>query len=105
MQIKNVFENILIDKSKEEFFEILKNDNIRIERIVSNGQSSPKDFWYDQEESEFVLLLEGSAIIEFEEKQVKLEKGDYLDIKANMKHRVEYTSQEESTIWLAIFYK
>ncbi len=104
MEIKNIFENIAIDKSKEEFINILKNDKIRIERIVSNGQSSKKDFWYCQEENEFVLILEGNAILEFEEKEVELKKGDYFDIKAKIKHRVKYTSKEESTIWLAVFY-
>ena len=100
----NIFENILINKESEEFIEILKNKNIRIERIVSNGQISPKDFWYKQEENEFVLLLEGSAIIEFEENQVSLERGDYINIKAHVKHRIKYTSKDEATIWLAVFY-
>lgn len=104
MQKENIFQDILMDKSKEEFIDILKSDNIRIERIVSNGQNSPKDFWYCQEENEFVLLLEGNAILEFEEKQVELKKGDYVDIKAKIKHRVKYTSKEETTIWLAVFY-
>lgn len=104
MEKENIYENILIDKSKEEFTDILKRDNIRIERIVSNGQSSKKDFWYCQDENEFVLLLEGNAILEFEDKTIELKKGDYLDIKAKIKHRVKYTSEEESTIWLAVFY-
>lgn len=104
MKKMNIFENILLDKSQEEFLDILKSDNIRIERIVSNGQSSKKDFWYCQEENEFILLLEGNAILEFEDKEVELKKGDYFDIKANIKHRVKYTSKEESTIWLAVFY-
>ncbi len=104
MEINNIFENVLIDKSKEEFIDILKNENIRIERIVSNGQSSKKDFWYSQEENEFVLILEGDAILEFEDKKVELKKGDYFDIKAHVKHRVKYTSVNEPTIWLAVFY-
>ena len=104
MKNLNLLENIPIDKNKEEFIEILKNENIRIERIVSNGQKSDDDFWYDQDENEFVLLLEGFAILEFEDKEVKLKKGDFFDIKANVKHRVKYTSKEQTTIWLAVFY-
>lgn len=104
MEKENIYENILIDKSNEEFTDILNKDNIRIERIVSNGQSSKKDFWYCQDENEFILLLEGKAILEFEDKTIELKKGDYLDIKAKIKHRVKYTSEEESTIWLAVFY-
>ena len=104
MSLKNIFENINVDKISEEFIEILKNDNLKIERIVSNGQISPKDFWYEQKENEFVLLLEGEAIIEFETKEIKLKKGDFINIKSYEKHRVKYTSLVESTIWLAIFY-
>jgi len=100
----NIFDNINIENNKEEFINILKSENVRIERIVSNGQKSENDFWYDQDENEFVLLLEGEAVIEFEDKEVELKKGDYIDIKTHIKHRVKYTSLEKSTIWLAVFY-
>jgi cupin 2 domain-containing protein len=100
----NVFENIIIDKDKEQFFDLLKNDNIKIEKIVSNGQSSPINFWYSQEKNEFVLILKGDAILEYEDKEVKLQEGDYINIKAFTKHRVKYTNKDEPTIWLAVFY-
>ena len=104
----NIFENVLIDKENEEFRDILKSKNLRIERIVSNGQNSPNDFWYDQDENEFVLLLQGDAILEIEKEnniiELELKKGDYINIEANVKHRVKYTSLNETTIWLAVFY-
>lgn len=74
MQVKNIFENIKIDKSVEEFITLNQNQNIKIERIVSNGQKSKENFWYEQKENEFVLLLEGLAILEFEDKEVILKK-------------------------------
>lgn len=101
---KNIFENIIINKNKEQFFDLIGNNNIKIEKIVSNGQSSPINFWYEQEKNEFVLILKGNAILEFEEKCIELNEGDYIDIKAFTKHRVKYTNKDESTIWLAIFY-
>lgn len=101
---KNVFENIIIDKNKEQFFDLIKDDNIKIEKIVSNGQSSSVNFWYSQEKNEFVLILKGNAIIEYEDKEVKLQEGDYINIKAFTKHRVKYTNEDEPTIWLAVFY-
>ena len=100
----NIFQNITINKKEEEFIDLLKDKNIRIERIVSNGQVSKEDFWYDQEENEYIIVLEGSAIVEFKDKQVSLSKGDTLLIQKNEKHRVKYTDIEEPTIWLAIFY-
>ncbi len=105
MKTSNIFENIKVDKEDEQFFDLLKKDNLRIEKIVSNGQVSPKNFWYEQEENEFVLLLEGFAILEFEDKEIELNKGDYINIPAFLKHRVKYTSKKQTSIWLAVFYK
>ena len=104
MEKYNIFEEIIIDKNEEKFFEIFKNETIKIEKIVSNGQTSPKNFWYEQEENEFILVLEGFAILEFEDKEIELKKGDCLNIKAMQKHRVKFTSLTESTIWFAVFY-
>ena len=100
----NIFENIVVDKNKEHFFQLLQHDNVRVEKIVSNGQTTSSSNWYNQEENEFVLLLEGHAIIEFEDKEVELLKGDYLIIEKHIRHRVKYTSNNEPTIWLAVFY-
>jgi cupin 2 domain-containing protein len=76
MEKYNIFEKIIVDKTEEFFFEIFKNETIKIEKIVSNGQTSPENFWYEQEKSEFILLLEGFAILEFENREVELKKGD-----------------------------
>lgn len=100
----NIFEEIIIDKNEEKFFEIFKNETIKVEQIVSNGQKSPDNFWYEQEESEFILLLDGFAILEFEDRIIELKKGDCLNIKAMEKHRVKFTSLDEPTIWFAVFY-
>lgn len=100
----NIYEKVQIDKTEETFFEIFKNDKIKVEKIVSNGQSSPLNFWYEQKENEYILLLEGFAILEFEDFEVELKKGDCLNINSMQKHRVKFTSQEEPTIWFAVFY-
>lgn len=100
----NIFDEISYDKNEEKFFEIFKNEIIKIEKIVSNGQKSPENFWYEQEKSEFILVLEGFAILEFEDRIVELKKGDCLNIKAMEKHRVRFTSIDEPTIWFAVFY-
>lgn len=104
MEKYNIFDEIPVDKSEEKFFEIFKDEKIKIEKIVSNGQKSPQDFWYEQEKNEFVLILEGFAIVEFEDFEVELKKGDCLNIKAYQKHRVKFTSLDETTIWFAVFY-
>lgn len=100
----NIFKEIPVDKSEEKFFEIFKNENIKIEKIVSNGQKSSDNFWYEQEKSEYILLLNGYAILEFEDFEIELFKGDCLNIEAFKKHRVKFTSLDEPTIWFAVFY-
>jgi cupin 2 domain-containing protein len=83
---------------------ILERPNVRIERIVSHGQVTPPGFWYDQTRSEFVVLLGGAARLEFENETVEMKPGSYIDIPAHRRHRVEWTSPDEPTIWLAIHY-
>jgi len=103
---KSFFENIPEDAPEELFTELLKLNSVRIERIVSFGQSSPDGFWYDQEENEWVLLLEGSATLGFEDgSTLNLGPGDHLNIPAGQRHRVEKTDPNSRTVWLAVFYK
>ncbi len=78
---------------------------MKIERIISNGHTSPETGWYDQVQSEWVIVLQGSASIEFENEGVtELGAGDHLNIPAQQKHRVVRTSASPPTIWLAVFY-
>ncbi|MBC8205785.1 MAG: cupin domain-containing protein [Kiritimatiellales bacterium] len=102
----NLFEEIPEDAPEELFTELLKGKNVRIERIVSFGQSSPDGFWHEQEEGEWVLLLKGSATLGFEDgSTLDLEPGDHLNIPAGQRHRVEKTDQNGRTVWLAVFTK
>jgi cupin 2 domain-containing protein len=104
--LKNIFSSIPDTIDKEIFEDLLQSHSIRIERILSKGQSSPTQGWYDQEEHEWVIVLEGCGIISFEDgRNIKLRKGDYLAIPAHVKHKVKWTDPNLVTIWLAIFYK
>lgn len=102
--IENMFSHIPDSLSEELFDTILETNYVRIERIVSKGHCSPKDFWYDQDELEWVLLIKGAARIQFTDHFVELRTGDYIPIAPHQKHRVDWTSDEE-TIWLALFLK
>ncbi len=103
--MSNIFENLPLGTETEIFENIFSDENILIERIVSNGVSSPVNFWYNQTEDEWVLLLDGEAEIEFANESKKLKKGDFLFIPANQKHRVSYVSKQPNCIWLAIHFK
>jgi cupin 2 domain-containing protein len=77
---------------------------VRIERIVSTGHKSPEGFWYDQQEHEWVMVLHGAARLQFEDRVVEMRAGDSINIPAHQRHRVEWTSPDEPTVWLAVFY-
>jgi cupin 2 domain-containing protein len=91
------------DLTNEAFTELLQQGAVRIERIVSNGHVSPADFWYDQDENEWVLLLAGEGEIELADgERIHLCQGDALNLPAHTRHRVTFTSRP--TVWLAVFY-
>ncbi len=102
----NILQNIPDELQHEIFEDIFKTDQLHVERIVSTGQISPPDFWYDQDWNEWVLVLQGRAVLEFsdEEKHVELSQGDYVLIPAHEKHRIKWTDPERKTIWLAIHF-
>ncbi|MGR8980790.1 MAG: cupin domain-containing protein [Gammaproteobacteria bacterium] len=101
--MKNNIFNDIPDPLPAELLETLyQKNNVHIERIVSRGHTSPSGHWYDQDGDEWVVLLQGNAIIEYENDQPNavLTAGDYLLIPAHLKHRVAWTDSE--TIWLAV---
>jgi len=106
MNLTNIFASIPTSLPDELIDTLADNGQARIERIVSRGHASPPGFWYDQQQHEFVLLLQGQAELELLDppERLGLRKGDYLLIPAQRKHRVVWTSSDEDCIWLAVFY-
>lgn len=82
---------------------VLSRPGFRVEQILSTGQATPAGEWYDQSGDEWVLLMEGTATIAFENGiRCPLQKGDWILLPARLKHRVESTSSRPGCIWLAI---
>ena len=105
--IANIFSQIPPSTvTDEQFRELLARPNLKIERIVSTGQASPPNFWYDQPDGEWVLLIQGEAKLRLADEPAArhLKAGDFLDIPAHQKHRVDWTPADQITIWLAIHY-
>lgn len=101
----NIFSDIPSQIPNEIVEDILTTEKLRIERIISKGQSSPDVGWYDQNDNEWVIVLSGYGVIEYSDGvKVTLKQGDYLNIKAHQKHRVRETDPNQVTVWLAIFY-
>jgi cupin 2 domain-containing protein len=91
-------------QSKEHVDLLVEKGGVRIERIISTGQANPPGFWYDQPDDEFVVLLTGAARLRFEEGAVTLDMtpGDWIEIPAHVRHRVEATQADSPTVWLAV---
>ena len=104
----NLFAGIDEDKRDEELLTTLaERPGVRVERIVSTGQASPPGFWYDQEWGEWVVLLSGAARLRLAEEAEarRLAPGDWVDIPAHCRHRVEWTDPDQPTVWLAVHYR
>jgi cupin 2 domain-containing protein len=102
----NLLANLPTNLASEALDVLAEGQNVRVERIVSKGHASPNDFWYDQPQTEFVVLLSGEAHLLFEGEPAprELKPGDYLVIPARCRHRVTWTTNDSSSIWLAVHY-
>ncbi len=91
----------------EEIFEsLLESKTLKIKRIISTGQVTPHLAWYNQPVNEWVVLLQGTAEIEFEDgKLERFSAGEYLFLPSGTKHRVAFTSHKPPCIWLAVYFQ
>lgn len=90
-------------QGKESFSTLLQGRQFKLEHIVSRGEASPSDFWYDQAQDEWVALIAGQATLNFEHGNIELKAGEAVLIPAHLKHRVSYTSVD--AVWLAIHFE
>jgi len=102
--LTNVFDELPPHLPKELVQTLIQAADVRIERIVSHGHASPADFWYDQPQHEWVMVLKGAARLQFENGMIEIQPGDFVNIPACQKHRVDWTTPDEPTIWLGVRY-
>jgi len=104
MSVLNLYVDLPTLLPEELIEKLVDTKDVRIERIVSTGHTSPPGFWYDQPESEWVVVLHGAGVLEFEDERCRMVPGDYVLIPPHRKHRVLSTSIKEPTVWLAVFF-
>jgi len=87
---------------EDEVFETLfERGSVRIERIASDRHASPADSWYDQPQDEWVMLVQGNAVLEFADgRRQTMYPGDWITLPAHCRHRVAATAP--GTLWLAV---
>ena len=100
----NIFADVPRSLDSEQTRPLWTDGNVRIERIVSTAHATPEGDWYDQDHAEWVVVLVGSAGLRVEgENAVRaLKAGDFIALGAGVRHRVEWTSADEPTVWLAV---
>lgn len=100
----NLFDELPEQLPRELVQILMRHGDVCIERIVSLGHASPDGFWYDQPENEWVIVLKGAARLRFEAGVVEMTVGDFINIPAFQKHRVDWTTPDEPTVWLGVRY-
>ena len=98
MQTGNLFTDAAPPHDGERFDTILSHRNLVVERIISSAVIHPCEFVQTQDE--WVLLIEGGAVLKVAGETVSLKPGDYLFLPAGVPHTVERTA--EGTVWLAV---
>lgn len=106
MKVKNIYARAGLPAEGEVFETLLEKSVFKIERIISTGQSTPEGKWYDQCRDEWIILLSGKAGLRFEgeKEETVLQPGDFLLIPSRKRHRVEWTSSDRETVWLALHF-
>ena len=102
----NLFLGQGLEPGEEQESMLCQGRGWRLMRIESCAASSPKEFWYDQAENEWLTLLRGSARLQFKDPDewVDLSVGDQLLIPAHRRHRLERTDPPPGTLWLALYW-
>ena len=96
----NLFAELPDTLEDEEFYELCRCRNLTIERIVS-APHTRSDLMI-QEQDEWVLVLQGHALLTLDGEQRPLTEGDFLFIPAGSPHRVLDTSGDPLCVWLAV---
>lgn len=99
----HLFSKLEASRVRERFCRLISREGVRLERIVSKGQSTPAGKWLKGMSDEWVIVLKGKAKLAFEtKKSLILKPGGHVLIPAGMRHRVEWTPNRTATVWLAL---
>jgi cupin 2 domain-containing protein len=102
----NILSDLPVTTHAEHVDTLADTPNVRIERIVSTGQTTPDDQWYDQPHDEWVMVVQGAArlIVDDCTEERALGPGDWVLLPAHCRHRVSWTDPTTQTVWLAIHF-
>ncbi len=97
----SLHEGAALEQGAESFVELARAGGARVERIASRAVTDGE--WYEQAWPEFVLLVAGSAKLEFADgSRREMKPGDWALLPALCRHRVAWTDPAGETLWLAV---
>lgn len=102
--MNSILTELPTDKEQEHFQDLLTRPGVKLERIVTYGQVTPPGEWYDQAWDEWVMMVQGEAklLLEQDAQLLHMKPGDHVLLPAHCRHRVEWTPEDQATIWLAL---
>ena len=97
----NLYQDATPPESGERFDTLLSHGGMTIERIVSTSKLESQ--LYVQEQDEWVVLLQGEALLDVDGAQVALRAGGYVFLPSRTPHRVLRVS--DGAMWLAVHWR
>ena len=78
--------------------ELARIGNVVVEQILSGRLDGPAD--YAQEHDEWVVVLQGGAVLDVDGERMEMEGGDWVLLPAGVPHRL--VENTPGTSWLAV---
>lgn len=98
MQIGNLHHDAIAPATGERFDTLLAHQGLVIERILSSSKIASQT--YVQSQDEWVVLLQGEAMLDVEGQLLPLRSGDHVFLPSQTRHTVLSVSQ--GAMWLAV---
>ena len=107
MRARNLFRDISAGPDETIDALLTGRGSVTVERIVSHGGRAPAEGAFEQDWTEFVVLMQGEArlVALGPEETFDLKAGDWLEIPPKRRHYVAWTSREPPAVWLAVHLK
>ncbi len=83
---------------------LFESSDVKIEKVTANGQITPAGDFPDEPSAEFIVLLKGELVLEYQDETetVHLKPGDHAIAGPDQRTRAEFTSEEEETVWIKV---
>jgi len=95
-------------RTRPPLIETIADDaNVKIERFLVRGLTSPPDEYADEPSHEVIILLKGRLVLEYagRDEKVTLKPGDYAVKGSDEKTRADAIAEDEETEWIKVSYR